>query len=568
MKVKDISFFNGKKVAKIIENKLEPYDGSLFTGLKFTQLTDIGSPSANKVLITNANGDGIDYVNMNFNAYKEFDITNQNSTFVTWENNNCIVQHNMNGYILTQLFDNSGYGYPIIPIYIDENNIAFYMNQKPKDNQIYKLICVSCGYTLENTSLSKNLILGPCSNLGFYINETNIVLSWTDPEDIMVNEAILAEWDKTVLVRKEGSYPTNPTDGTVLVTTSRSLINKNYYRDHSFIDNTIDSNKTYYYMLFSQTTAGTWNNLIANKFTSGTGLSWQQVGEFVEAGRGPDLFPVGTTFIVDHAEYTTSTGIQGIAFRVVGHDQVPAADETLHHTMCLDMCEILFNAVYDAAELEYALTEDSITNAGKVYYTHDDSTYTELTEGTDYQVGDLIPAATYYEKNLVTNTNMYGNNSFSQSNLLQWANSDGNANSWFIPQTIWDLCGSLQTKNGFLKYLDKDFLSIVKDAKLINANPVSTGGGSYTINSKFWLLSISQVFNSNNNNVKENEKLSWFTDDDKRMKKLINGNNAAWWLRSISADTLNYGRIVNSLGIASYNYVSSSYGVSLACIIG
>ena len=57
-------------------------------------------------------------------------------------------------------------------------------------------------------------------------------------------------------------------------------------------------------------------------------------------------------------------------FRVVGHDQVPAADETVQHTMCLDMVDCLFQAPYDAPELEYALTEDNITKVGKNYYTY------------------------------------------------------------------------------------------------------------------------------------------------------------------------------------------------------
>ena len=56
----------------------------------------------------------------------------------------------MNGYIFIQLFDDDGYGVPIIPIYIDEDNIAFYMNEKPQDNEVYKLICLSVGFSLNN----------------------------------------------------------------------------------------------------------------------------------------------------------------------------------------------------------------------------------------------------------------------------------------------------------------------------------------------------------------------------------------------------------------------------------
>lgn len=572
MKFNSLNSFDGKTVAKVSGNKIDAYDGSNLTGLKFTQLTDVGSPSGNKVLVTNENGDAINYVNMNFNAVKEIDITNQDSNIVTWDENKvCYVEHGLNGYVFTQVFDNNGDEIPLVKTYIDENHVSFYFENKPGDNEIYKLICVSCGYTLENTSLSKNLVLGPCSNLGFYINETNIVLSWTDPDDIMVNEAILAEWDKTVLVRKEGSYPTNPTDGTVLVTTSRSLINKNYYRDHSFIDDTVDLSKTYYYMLFSQTTAGTWNNLIANKFTSGTGLSWQQVGEFVEAGRGPDLFPVGTTFIVEHPEYTTSTGIPGIAFTVLGHDQVPASDETISHTMCLGMSEILFNAQYDYPELEYALTEDIVAKAGKIYYTYINQTYNQLTEGVDYEIGDNISILSYYEKNTETRV-LRGYNQFEQSNIFQWANSNGAANQWFIKQNIWDTCNpSLKERNGFLKYIDPQFLSVIKEAKLINAKTTSEGGGSYIVNAKFWLLSKTQLTGETVNGIKENKRLSYYTNENSMIKQL-NGIDTNWRLRSKAEyyDNITYNVNINYTNNVVYysGECSQSFGISLACIVG
>ena len=63
------------------------------------------------------------------------------------------------------------------------------------------------------------IALSSCSNLGFYISETSVTISWTDPDDVELNDSILAEWDKTVLVRKENSYPTSPSDGIVMTTT-------------------------------------------------------------------------------------------------------------------------------------------------------------------------------------------------------------------------------------------------------------------------------------------------------------------------------------------------------------
>ena len=79
---------------------------------------------------------------------------------------------------------------------------------------------------------------------------------------------------------------------------------------------------------------GIWNNLVQNEFSSGLGLNWYQVQNYVRAGRGAELFPVGTVFYVDHSEYTHQDG-SGIIFRVAGHDQVPTTNPNLTHSMCL-----------------------------------------------------------------------------------------------------------------------------------------------------------------------------------------------------------------------------------------
>lgn len=560
MKLNNPTSFNGKYIVKATGNQIDAYDGSKLTGLKFTQLEDIGTPSGNKVLITNPNGDGLDYIDMNFNAVKEIDITNQDSNIITWNENICVVEHNMNGYVFIQVYDEDGDEIPLVKTHIDENHISAYFESKPGNGETYKMVCLSGGYSLNDLEINK-ISLASCSNLGFFIDGTKLAFSWTDPDDVVLNGATLATWDKTVLVRKEGSYPENHTDGTIIASTSRIGQTKNYYRDHSYIET---EQGNYFYMLFSNTTAGVWNNLTANKFTNGTGLTWQQVGDFVDAGRGAELFPVGTTFIVDHAEYTTSTGIQGIAFTVLGHDQVPCADETLSHNMCLGMSEIIFNAQYDANELTYVLTNDTVAKANKTYYIYDNSTYIQLVEGTDYNVGDNVPVATYYEKNLINRHS--GSNNFAESNLLQWANSNGSAGEWFVKQNIWDTCGTiLNGKNGFLKCLDSNFLSVVKEAEL--TTNTYKGISFQTMSAKFWLLSLTQVFGTNNGGIQENEQLTYFINTNNRIKKL-NGNNNSWMLRSNLPGFNHQSMIVTITGESTYSYSHGLRGISLACIIG
>jgi hypothetical protein len=410
--------------------------------------------------------------------------------------------------------------------------------------------------------------LGPCTGLGFATSSSGPSFSWVDPDDVILNGAELAAWNQTVLVRKTGtSYPTSPEDGTIMATTSRTQGNKNYYLNHSFTDTTQEAGTNYSYKLFSQADNGSWNNLPANQYTSDIGMSWAIVRQHVLDGTAPDMFPVGTVFYVDHPEYTHQDST-GLWFRVVGHGQVPAADETLTHTMCLDMVDVLFSVPCDVAELEYALTADTTAQSGKTYYTLSGSTYSALTEGTDYDVGDPVPAASWYEKN-IGNRNLFGSNNPKQNNLINWLNSDGTSGSSIQPMTIWDLCGSaLLGKNGFLKNIDPLFLAVVQPANLTSAICTAEGGGSITHAAKFWPLSITQVFGELNNGISENVQLDFYKNGGSKVKNTKDTNTASpWRLRSAVTTNVNQSNVVLAGGTKSTNGGADSVGVSPACII-
>ena len=249
---------------------------------------------------------------------------------------------------------------------------------------------------------------------------------------------------------------------------------------------------------------------------------------------------------------------------------MPASDETIQHTMCLDMVDCLFKAQYDEAELLYALTEDTNAVAGKAYYTYNDSTYTQLVEETDYQVGDNIPTSSWYQKNVDDNRSNYGSNLFETSNILQWANSQEKAVQWFQKKTIFDIVSSsLTNKNGFLRYIDPEFLSVVQPAKIITVKSNFDGGGSSIVNAKFFPLSRTQVFGYTNNEYNENVQLSWYTDNQKRKKMEINGSSdIIWCLRS--PVSFNSGRTyyVRPTGEQHSGDANIQRGVNLACIIG
>ena len=407
--------------------------------------------------------------------------------------------------------------------------------------------------------------LGPCTGLGQAQSTEGPQFSWKDPDDVSINGAVLAYWNRTVLVRKVGGFPTSPTDGVVIGQTSRKDATKNYFENTNLCDTTQEDGVEYGYMLFSQAVNGAWNNLDENRFAPTTGMSWSMVRSFVRSGGGAEVFPIGSVFFVAHPEYTHLDGT-GIHYRVISHDTVQPADQTLTRSMLLDPADCLFSAPYDYNEATYALTEDTVATVGKTYYTLSGSTYTALVEGTDYEIGDTVPMATWYEKNLDNRNN--GSNNFPNSNLLQWMNSSGVSNSWFTKKTIWDTCSStLLSKNGFCRFLDPAFLAAVAEAKLITAKCTPEGGGSFTTYAKFFPLSLTQVFGTSVNGIYEGTQAEYYASNDKTKTLMDSVSNTNWWLRSPYATTANSVFYVNTSGSGPINYAYYASGVSPACII-
>jgi len=74
----------------------------------------------------------------------------------------------------------------------------------------------------------------------------NVVVKWSDPQDVIVGGETIATWKCTLLVRKLGSAPTGITDGTLLVTNNV----RNQYSTYGYTDEDLNYGDTYYYRLF------------------------------------------------------------------------------------------------------------------------------------------------------------------------------------------------------------------------------------------------------------------------------------------------------------------------------
>jgi hypothetical protein len=70
-------------------------------------------------------------------------------------------------------------------------------------------------------------------------------LTWTDPNDSTYKENLYCKWDYTLIVAKEGSYPTSPFDG---ITVVKSTV-RNAYQNNAFVYE-CDTTKDYYFRAF------------------------------------------------------------------------------------------------------------------------------------------------------------------------------------------------------------------------------------------------------------------------------------------------------------------------------
>ena len=98
--------------------------------------------------------------------------------------------------------------------------------------------------------------LDACTNFSAEAGNAQVTLTWTDPLDKYATpegetaqdpDQLVSVWDHTVLVRKTGSQPAGPNDGTVVVSSSV----RNQYQTTAYVDSGLTNDTTYYYGVFA-----------------------------------------------------------------------------------------------------------------------------------------------------------------------------------------------------------------------------------------------------------------------------------------------------------------------------
>ena len=117
--------------------------------------------------------------------------------------------------------------------------------------------------------------LGEPTNVSLTNADESVVIMWTDPEDVDTSV-----WNGTVVVRKEGSVPTDKSDGTIVVD-SRT---RNQYATSGYTDTGLTNGTEYFYGIFPYTTNETYTNTYTTSITPSAIYPSAPTNVSVEAG--------------------------------------------------------------------------------------------------------------------------------------------------------------------------------------------------------------------------------------------------------------------------------------------
>ena len=363
------------------------------------------------------------------------------------------------------------------------------------------------------------------------------------------------------------------------------------------------------------------------------GKSWRNdIGKAVKI-ENFGITVAGTAKAGDHVIITETT--TQLAFDVIGIDHDTPADENLKHSMTLQMHDLWPTALsFDAAEAAWYIDEATYPQglaAGTYHFTlpagYDNaygggstlnftlakavpvggqirfawgynvqantckiSTYESVGAATaietvsvaEGEAGTAMP--TLHATATTENTNCvhrmrYGSNNWAESGLRQWLNTDGAANTWWEPKSVFDRPTGASNA-GFLKGIDPAFLDVIGEVVKTTQQSISDGYGHNTSTERFFLLSRPEVYAGTEHSADgaDGKVYEYYgagysylaspgTGADSNRIKYRSGSATYWWLRTPHSTYGGYVRRVNPTGSLNNYLAYDSFGVAPACVI-
>mgnify|MGYP002711180337 CR=1 FL=1 len=479
-------------------------------------------------------------------------------------------------------------------------NITQLQNNKADKTEVPKLVKVDN----KTVFLSEDGVLSakgggssikpkPVSDVSIATAKSKVTIKWTDPTDIVVDGAVLSQWQKTVLMYKQGTVPpTSLNDGTIAVEETT----RNQYQDTGYGISLADGND-YSFSLFAISTDGTSSDKISvsaklyatltvtteeaslyGKAVTVTSGSQEVTGTFSNSGSVTLIIPwMGDTTIsatdgtdtstatVNIAEYGNSYNAELSFFKIVtfadGTDEEIAKMIEAHYNNKLNIAD--YWAVGDKRKVNLS----AMMNTTVVGESHRAQTVEFAIAGFEHD--DLTTAINGHTKAAVTLTQVDclmdaecaagtkdGNNNTENGYMN---NQSSNAGGWeYAGRRIW-------CNNTYYNALPSAFKNIVKEVN----KKTSAGNKSTTIKTtadKIFLLSEIEIFGSRTYSVAgEGNQYQYYknaTAKYKLPKWSSSTNSATWWQRSPYSGNIVSFCYVSASGIVSYTNVTNSYGIA------
>ena len=433
----------------------------------------------------------------------------------------------------------------------------------------------------------------PVSDVSIVSAKSKVTIKWTDPTDIVVDGAVLSQWQKTVLMYKQGTVPpTSLNDGTIAVEeTTRNQYQSTGYGisladgyDYSFslfaisTDGTSSDKVSVSAKLYATLTVTTEETSLYGKNVTVTSGSQTVTGTFNDSGSVTLIIPwMGNTTIsatdgtdtttatVNIAEYGKSYNTELAFFKIVtfadGTNEQIVAMINAHYNNKINIQD--YWAVGDKRKVN--LSAMSATGVGE---SHRAQTVEFAIAGFEHD--DLTTAINGHTKAAVTLTQVdclmdaecaagtkYGTNNTENGYMNS---SDTNVGGWeSCARRTW--CNSV-----YYNALPSVLKNAVKEVN----KKTSAGNQSTTINTttdKIFLLSEIEVFGSITYSVAgEGNQYQYYknavANSCKNPKWSSPASSSIWYERSSFNSSNSSFCVTNALGNANWTTAQSILGIA------